>query len=293
MALAWIFRAADPAADILAAAVALPDPSSGTAALVTGASSGIGTELARGLAQRGHNLILVARRAERLEDLARELSATHGIRAQAIPTDLADAGARSELLRRVGELGLEVSVLVNCAGAGGFDWFLDSDPEREIRTIRLDVEAVVDLTARFAPAMVAAGSGTILTVGSASGLQPVPGHATYSAAKAAVNTFCEALHSELAGTGVTVTVVMPGPVPTEFQEANEATFAARLPGFVWAGPERVARDALRAAERGRRSIIPGGLLVRMAFRPNRFAPRFLGLPIAKRMSAPAKATSRD
>jgi short-subunit dehydrogenase len=273
--------------------VALPTPSAGSAALVTGASSGIGTELARGLAQRGHNLILVARRAERLQDLARELSGAHGISAQALPTDLADADARAELVRRVRELDLEVSVLVNCAGAGGFDWFLDSDPEREIQTVRLDVEAVIDLTARFAPAMVAAGRGTILTLGSASGLQPVPGHATYSAAKAAVNTFCEALHSELAGTGVTVTVVMPGPVPSGFQEANQATFAQRLPGFVWVQPERVARDALRAAERGRRAIIPGGPLVRLAFGPNRFAPRFLGLPIAKRMSAPIQPAARD
>ena len=271
--------------------MALPAPSPDSAALVTGASAGIGTELARGLAQRGHNLILVARRAERLQELAGELAGAHGIRAEALPADLADAAARDQLVARVGELGLEVTVLVNNAGAGSFDWFLESPREREVQTIRLDVEAVIDLTARYVPAMVQAGRGTILTLGSASGLQPVPGHATYSAAKAAVNTFCEALNSELAGTGVTVTVVMPGPVATEFQEANDATFAARLPGFVWATPQRVAADALRAAERGRRSVIPGGPLVRMAFGPNRFVPRFVALPLAKRMSAPVKSES--
>jgi short-subunit dehydrogenase len=272
--------------------VALPAPSEGTAALVTGASSGIGSELARGLAERGHTLVLVARRAERLAELAGELTAAHGIRVETIPVDLADADAREELVRRVRELGLEITVLVNAAGAGGFDWFLESTAEREVHTVRLDLEAVVDLTARFLPAMVGAGRGAIVTMGSASGLQPVPGHATYSAAKAAVNTFCEALHSELAGTGVTVTVVMPGPVPTEFQEANDATFAQRLPKFVWAEPSRVARDALRAAERGKRSVIPGGLLVRMAFGPNRFAPRGFGLAVAKRLSAPVDAGRR-
>ena len=273
--------------------MALPDPSPQTAALVTGASAGIGVELARGLAQRGHNVILVARRAERLQELARDLQAAHGVRAEALATDLADAAARADLVRRIEELGLEVTVLVNCAGGGGFEWFVDSDPANEINTVRLDLEAVVDLTGRFAPAMVAAGRGAIITLGSASGLQPVPGHATYSAAKAGVNTFCEALHAELKDTGVTVTVSMPGPVSTEFQEANQATFAQRLPGFVWIGPERVARDTLRAAERGRRSVIPGGPLVRMSFGPNRFAPRFIALPIAKRMSAPIKPAGAD
>ena len=268
--------------------MALPDPSPQSAALVTGASAGIGVELARGLAERGHNVILVARRAERLQELARELHDARGVRAEPLAADLADAGARDDLVRRVADLGLEINVLVNCAGGGGFEWFVDSDPAEEVKTVRLDVEAVIDLTGRFAPAMVKAGRGAIITLGSASGLQPVPGHATYSAAKAAVNTFCEALHQELAGTGVTVTVAMPGPVATEFQEANQATFAQRLPGFVWVTPERVARDTLRAAERGRRSVIPGGPMVRMSFGPNRFVPRSIALPIAKRMSAPIK-----
>lgn len=271
----------------------LPDPSPNTTALVTGASAGIGVELARGLAERGHNVILVARRAERLQELAQELRESHGIRAEPLAADLVDGDARADLARRIAELGLEVTVLVNCAGGGGFEWFVDADPAEEVRTVRLDLEAVVDLTGRFAPAMVKAGRGAIITLGSASGLQPVPGHATYSAAKAGVNTFCAALHQELAGTGVTVTVAMPGPVSTEFQEANQATFAQRLPGFLWVGPERVARDTLRAAERGRRSVIPGGPVVRMSFGPNRFVPHFIALPIAKRMSAPIKPAGAD
>ncbi len=268
--------------------MALPAPSPHTAALVTGASSGIGAEIARALAEREHNLILVARRGERLEQLASEL-AGHGVRVETVPADLTDAAAREQLLEQIAQLGLDVDILVNAAGGGGFEWFVDADAASEVQTVRLNVEAVIDLTARLVPAMVTAGRGAVITVGSASGLQPVPGHATYSAAKSAVNTFCEALHSELAGTGVSVTVVMPGPVATEFQEANNATFAQRLPSFVWADAKRVARDAVRAADRGKRTVIPGGMVVRMAFGPNRFAPHWLALPIAKRLSAPIPA----
>jgi uncharacterized protein len=266
--------------------VALPSPSADTAALVTGASSGIGQALARALAQRGHGLILVARRADRLQQLAEELSRTHGVRAEAVTADLADPASRDRLVQAVADTGLQVSVLVNSAGVGTNAWFHQSDREREIETVRLSVEAVVDLTARYLPAMVAAGRGAVISLSSTAGLQPLPGQATYSAAKAFVLFHCQALNSELRGTGVTVTAVLPGPVATEFQELNDISYDKRLPRFLWADADRVAADALRAADRGRRSVIPGGLRVSAALAPNRYAPAGLALAVGKRITSP-------
>lgn len=267
--------------------MALPEPSADATALVTGASSGIGEQLARGLARRGHGLTLVARRTEPLERLASELESDHGIRAEAVGADLADAGARDELAAEVDRRGRRVDVLVNCAGYGIYAPFLESGRDRELHQLRLLVEAVVDLTARYLPGMVERGSGAVINLSSTAGLQPLPYNAGYSAAKAYVDFLSEALHSELNGTGVTVTSVMPGPVRTGFQEASDANhFAERMPGIVFKPAERVAEDALRATERGKRATIPGGPVVKMAFGPNRLAPRSLQLAVGKRLSAP-------
>jgi len=267
--------------------VALPEPSEQSTALVTGASSGIGEQLARGLARRGHGLTLVARRIEPLERLASELEREHGVRAEAISADLADSGTRDELAAEVERRGRTVEVLVNCAGYGIYGAFLDSGLEKELHQLRLLVEAVVDLTARYLPGMVERQRGAIINLSSTAGLQPLPFNASYSAAKAYVDFLSEALHSELRGTGVTVTSVMPGPVRTGFQEASGADhFTARMPGLAFKPAERVAEDALRAAERGRRAIIPGGPVVKMAFGPNRVAPRRLQLAVGKRLAAP-------
>ena len=266
--------------------MALPEPSQGSTALVTGASSGIGEQLARGLARRGHGLTLVARRIEPLERLASQLAEEHGIQAEAISSDLSDAAQREQLAEEIERRGRDVEVLVNCAGYGIYGAFLESGREKEIHQLRLLVEAVVDLTARYLPAMVDRDRGAIINLSSTAGIQPLPYNAGYSAAKAYVDFLSEALHSELHGTGVTVTSVLPGPVRTGFQEASDAGyFAERLPGMTIKPAERVAEDTLRAAERGRRAIIPGGPIVRMAFGPNRFAPRSLQLGVGKRLMA--------
>ncbi len=262
--------------------MALPSPAAGSVALVTGASSGIGEQIARRLAALGHGVVLVARRRERLDALASELTA-EGVRAEVVVADLADAAARDELAAEVQRLGLTVEVLVNAAGFGVYGEFLAGPLEREIEQVRLDVEAVVDLTGRYLPAMVDRGRGAIVNFSSTAGFQPLPGNAGYAAAKAHVLFFSEALHTELAGTGVTVTAVCPGPVPTEFQERNDARFADKLPKATWASPERVAEDAIAAAAAGRRSVIPGGFVVRAAFGPNRYAPVPLALRISKRL----------
>jgi uncharacterized protein len=261
----------------------LPAPQPDSIALITGASSGIGEQFARQLSAQGHRVALVARREDRLQRLTEELGGDE--RAVAIGADLAVEADRDRLAKRIESLGAEVEVLVNNAGLGLFGSFAETGREAELRQLRVDVEAVVDLMARYLPGMVNRGRGTIINMASTSGFQPLPYNAGYAAAKSHVLMLSEAVHAEVKEYGVTVTAVCPGPVPTEFQETNDAQFAERLPKMTWVSAERVARDALAAADRGRRTLIPGGPHVRASFAPNRLAPSWLVLPIAKRLMA--------
>ncbi len=263
--------------------MALPPPDAGSTALVSGASSGIGVALARGLAARGHAITLVARRAERLEQIAGELRDHHGVRVEVVPADLSDQAERDRLAAELERRGLAVDVLVNNAGFGIYRPFPDSDRGRELEQVRLLVEAVVDLDARYVPPMVERGRGAVLNVSSTAGFQPLPGNGTYAAGKAFVLYHSEALHEEVRESGVTVTALCPGPVETEFQEVSEPLFDERIPKALWCRPEEVAEDALRGLERGRRTVIPGGLAVRAFFGPNRVAPARLALPVARRL----------
>jgi len=263
--------------------MALPKPSPESTALVTGASSGIGREIARELGRRGYGLTLVARRREKLEELAAELSSASAARIEIVECDLADADARDRLEEDVVKCGLTVEVLVNSAGMGTYVPFADSERERELQQVRLNVEAPVDLMARYLPGMVSRGRGAIVNISSSSGLQPTPNNATYAASKSFLLFHSEAVHAEVKRSGVTVTAVLPGPVRTEFQEANGAAFAEKLPGFVWVPVERVASDAIEAVEKGKRTVIPGGLPVRAAFGPNRFAPKAVVLAVGQRL----------
>lgn len=263
----------------------LPGPAAGFTALVTGASSGIGLEFAHALARRGHSLTLVARRRERLEALAAELSRANGIEVGCLSADLADAEQRERLHADVRDRGWEVQVLVNCAGFGIYTPFAASDRGHELEQVRLLVEAVVDLSARFLPAMVRRGRGAVINVASTAGFQPLPGNGTYSASKAFVLTHSEALAEELRGTGVGATAVCPGPVPTEFLEVGRPLVVHRIPQALWCSPERVAEDGLRAAERGAASVVPGSRLVRAFYGPLRTAPRRIAAPITRRLMA--------
>jgi len=261
--------------------MALPPPGEGQIALVTGASSGIGAEFSRQLAGRGYRVALVARRAERLERLAEELGGFG--RAVAIPADLAAPDGRERLAERLEQLGDAVEILVNNAGFGLYSEFAAEGRERELEQLRLDVEAVVDLMARYLPTMLASGRGAIINMSSTAGFQPLPYNASYAAAKAYVLWLSEAVHEEVRGRGVTVTAVCPGPVPTEFQQVNRAEFSRRLPRVVWVSAARVVADALAAADEGRRWVIPGGPHVKAAFAPSRVAPSALSLAFTKRL----------
>ena len=271
----------------------LPPPDAGSTAVVTGASSGIGAELARGLAKRGHGVTLVARREERLRELADELSQAHNVRAEVVAADLADPGERDRLVREIDERGLTVEILANNAGFGIYEPFTVSERDRELQQVRLLVEAVIDLDARYVPPMVDRGRGAILNVSSTAGFQALPGNGTYAASKAFVLLHTEALHEELRGTGVTATALCPGPVESEFQETSSPAFAEKIPKFAWRDAGRVAEDGLAALEAGKRSIVPGGIVSRAMFAPNRLAPARLALPVARRvMSGELKRARR-
>jgi short-subunit dehydrogenase len=234
----------------------LPDPDPAATCVVTGASSGIGAAIARKLAARGYGVSLVARREDRLRALAQELAGAHGIRAEVIACDLADAAARQTLQGQIDALGLRVDVLVNNAGFGSYGSFVELDRQREVEQVAVMCEAVVDLCSMFVPAMAVRASGAVLIVSSASGFQPAAGYTTYGASKAFSIAFGQALHSELRRSRVAVTTVCPGPVETDFFEANHAR-PVRVPKRMWQTADAVARFAIRSLARNRRVAIPG------------------------------------
>ncbi|MFO0726275.1 MAG: SDR family oxidoreductase [Myxococcota bacterium] len=225
-------------------------------ALITGASAGIGVELARLFAADGYDLLLVARRKDRLESLAAELQAKHQNRVHVLAADLMDPGAPAAVVAEVERLGLQVEALVNNAGFGTNGPFQALDPVRELGQVQLNVTAVVALSRAFLPKMVERKRGYLLNLGSTAGFQPGPWMATYYATKAFVNSFSEALHHELRGTGVSVTVCCPGPVATEFAAvAGNAESRLFQAGAMTAAA--VAESAYRAMKRGQALIVPG------------------------------------
>src|SRR3954454_4054996 len=206
--------------------MSLPSPAAGQVVLVTGASSGIGMELARQLAALGHDIVLAARRADRLEQLAAGLRTEHGVEALVVPGDLAEAAQRRALIEAVRGSDKVVVGLCNNAGFGSYARVLDAAPANEAAMVQLNVAAVHELTLAFLPEMVARRAGAILNVASLAAFQPVPGMANYAATKAFVQSFSEALHAELAGTGVSCTVLAPGPVPTASSLSAPASSAS-------------------------------------------------------------------
>lgn len=237
----------------------LPAPSPDHTALVTGASSGIGVEIARDLARRSQHVTLVARSEAKLRELAEELS-KDGAGADLLPTDLADRTARAALPGRVEKLGRRVGILVNNAGLSTMGPVLRADPDAELNMIEVDVAAVADLCTRFLPGMVERRSGAVLNVASTAAFQPIPGQAGYGASKAFVLSYTRALAGELRGKGVTVTALCPGPVETGFGAAAGITqeeAEAALPRFMWEPADAVARCGVDALAAGRTVAIPG------------------------------------
>lgn len=242
-------------------------------ALVTGASGGLGADMARELAARGFPLVLTARSADLLAELARALGDDHGTEVRVVPMDLSRPGAGDALADTVQAMGIRVEALVNNAGFGQWGHWLTLDPDEEAAMLRLNVEALTTLTRRLAPAMVAEGCGRVLNVASVAGFFPGPLMSVYYATKAYVVSFSEALREELSGTGVTVTCLCPGPVPTRFQErASLHLPRGAVPGLVES--PRVARAGIEGLLRGRARVVPG-LFNKLSVLMPRFLPRAL------------------
>jgi len=268
--------------------MALPPASRDTTILITGASSGIGTELARDLAGRGHGVTLVARRVERLEELARELEAAYGINAAVIPCDLSDPDARAALIDGLLAEGPTLAGLCNNAGFGINGPLGENDPDRERQMVELNVDALHDLTVRAVPGMIERGSGAILNVASTAAFQPVPYFATYAATKAFVLSFTEALSHELNGTGVSCTALCPGPVKTEFADvAGSASFEDAMPSFAFVSAQDVARTAVEGMVKGSRTVVPGKVNWVQAH-AGRISPRALTLRVSEQMGRGGK-----
>lgn len=267
--------------------MSLPTPRHQSTALITGASAGIGTELARQLAARGHNVTLVARRRERLDQLAEELRRAYDVIAEVHACDLADDAARAKLVADVKNGERRVDVLCNNAGYGSFGKFHELDLAGETGMVRLNVLALQELTGAFLPDMVSRGEGAILNVASVAAFQPIPSNASYGATKAFVHSFTEAVNAELAGTGVSMTSLCPGPVATEFGEAaGVSDLESQMPSFLAQSAADVARSGIEAMARGRRSVFPG-IGPRAAAFGGRYVPRTLLLPLAARVTSRA------
>ena len=253
--------------------MSLPKPSNQAPVVITGASSGIGTELARGLARRGFPLVLVARRRERLDDLAGELGSDYSVGVDVMPLDLSDAGSREKLAERL--RGEPIAGLCNSAGFGTSGIFHTLPVDRESEEVVLNALTLMELTHAALPGMVERGAGAVLNIASIAGFQPIPFMAVYSATKAFVQTFSEAVHEELHGTGVSVTVLCPGPVPTEWGEiANAERFSIPI---AQVAPHDVAEEAIGGMLAGKRSVVPG-IVPKAVSIGGRFVPRTLLLP---------------
>jgi len=254
------------------------------AALITGASSGLGAEYAKLFAADKKDVILIARRRDRLEALSSELSGKFGIQAHVIAKDLADVAAPRRIEDEVKRIGAQIRYLVNSAGFGITGRFAEEDAERELAVVQVNIAALVALTRAFLPGMIANGRGRILNIGSTAGFQPGPFMAVYYASKAFVNSFTEALWYELKGTGVSATVSCPGATATEFGAVagNDRSRLFKLG----------AMDAVQVAREGYRAMLAGKPIAIHGFKNKvlaasvRLSPRATVRAIAAAMNRP-------
>jgi short-subunit dehydrogenase len=259
-------------------------------ALVTGASAGLGAEYAKLFAADGHDVILVARRRDRLEALAEEIRKAHHVQAHVVVADLAASDGVAHVVEGVRRLGVEIEFLVNNAGFGASGAFAHLDPARNLGMVQVNVAAPVALTGAFLPGMIARKHGRILNVGSTAGFQPGPFMAVYYASKAFVNSFTEALAHELRGTGVTATVTCPGPTATEFArvagDERAPLFRKRWRALQGVAPALdVAREGYLAMMAGRPMAVHG-FKNKVIMQSLRVSPRAVVRAVTARLNTP-------
>ena len=257
--------------------MALPEAEKNSTVVVTGASSGIGAELARELARRGYGVTLVARRKDKLTELANEIKVQCGVEAAVESADLQESAERERLAKSLASR--NVVGLVNNAGYGSTGAFVEADLDWQQNMVQLNCQALLHLTGLLLPPMVDAGHGAVLNVASLAACQPIPNMAAYAATKAFVLYFSEALHQELASSGVSVTALQPGPVKTEFWELSGDK--GSNPGVAFVPAHEVVKQAVDGMVHGRRTVIPT-LKWKGAAVAGRFVPRTVQLPLMKR-----------
>jgi short-subunit dehydrogenase len=254
--------------------VSLPAPTAENRAVVTGASSGIGTALAEELAKRGYSLILVARRGDLLAELAQRLSERYGTTAEVRAVDLSDRAQRAPLAAELA--GRDIAILCNNAGVATFGPVAGLDPDVERSVVELNAVAVHDLTLAVLPGMIARGGGGILITGSAAGNMAIPNNATYAATKAFTNSFSESLRGELTGSGVHVTLLAPGPVRTDNPDQEDV--GSKIPDFIWVTAAHTATLSIDALARNKMRVVPG-LISKGMSAAGQYAPRVITAPI--------------
>jgi short-subunit dehydrogenase len=250
-----------------------------TTALITGATSGIGYELSRILAEKGYDLVLVARNEESLNHISEEFRTRHGIRARAIPMDLAGPSAPEELHQRLSAEGIQIDVLVNSAGIAVHGKFSESSAEHQRNLIQLNIAAPTQPCRLFGADMARRGSGRILNVSSTAAFQAGPFLSTYYASKAYLLLFSEALHQEFKKEGVTVTALCPGPTRTEFFRRNDISRTGLDRSPLMMAADRVAEAGFSAMMAGKPLAIPGVMNKLLVFLV-RLSPRRVAASVA-------------
>ena len=254
-------------------------------ALITGASSGIGEELARVFAREGWNLIIVARRIDRLNDLANELTAKFNIEAIPLQSDLSDSNHVNELYQTIIQKDIKIEVLVNNAGFGANGAFREIDMQKQENMINLNILALTKLTHLLLPGMVSRGKGAVLNIASTAAFQPGPFMAVYYASKAYVLSFSEAINNELKGTGVSCTALCPGPTQSEFQEKADVGDKPLFKMKTLATSKEVAEYAYKAMI-NKKSVAIYGLLNKIGVQLLRFTPRNIVVNIVRKLQEP-------
>jgi short-subunit dehydrogenase len=243
-------------------------------ALITGASGGIGLEMSKLFARDNHNLVLVARNSQKLEELAGELHIKYNISCKVISKDLSNPSAPEEIFKELSQKGIQIDYLVNNAGFGGTGYFSDTKLEYELSMIQVNINALVELTKLFLPQMILRKSGRILNVASTAAFAPGPLMAIYYATKAFVLSFSEALTSELKDKGISVTALCPGPTKTGFQEQASVGGTRLIKYQVLHEPKYVAEKGYKAMMKGKAVVVPG-FQNKLLIQSIRFTPRII------------------
>ncbi len=255
--------------------------------LITGASGGIGCEMARVFAEKGYNLVMVARRRETMDALAEEVNKKYGINAHVLVQDLAIEGSGKRLYEEVSRMNIKPDIVINNAGFADYGKFVERNWEKVRDMIMVNVMALTEITRMFAGDMVQRGSGKILNVASTAAFQPGPLMAVYFASKAYVLSFSEAISNELKGTGVSVTALCPGPTQTGFVDRAEMNSSRMFRVIKPVESDKVARYAYYALMKGKVVAIPG-LLNKLSAMINRFMPRSFIRFFMRKISDPAQ-----